>query len=601
VSATAADNCSVGTPTGVRSDALGLTDPYPVGTTTITWNVTDIHGNAAVAVTQTVTVTDNEKPVITAPGNISVNNDAGVCGATVATGTATATDNCSVGTPTGTRSDALALSAAYPVGTTTITWNVTDIHGNAALPKTQTVTVTDNVKPVITAPGNISVNNDPGVCGASVTTGAATATDNCTVGTPTGTRSDALALSAIYPVGTTTITWNVTDVNGNAAVPKTQTVTVTDNEKPTITCKAGSPFTRNANNSGCSYKVSGTEFDATVNDNCSGATIRNNFNNSSTLAGAILPTGSTTIIWTATDASNNTATCSIIVNVGTTLAATCTNNNAVLYFGYSGDQTSTITATPSGGVGPYKVTFTMNRALLCNQVNSTGDEVWTGNGGSTTNNTCPAYPGAGSTPSSTNTVTSSYSVTVTLMKDADITATITDANGCQTTCTTHIIAVDVRCFAGNSGIAKVTMCHKTGSAKNPCVTICVDQSAVQAQLALGDFFGPCTPNCSPATPTVQTGSITMESTADTIAAKISFAARVYPNPTFSYFNLELRSASNENVKVTVLDALGRVTEKRTDVPANSTLQIGSNYNSGIYFIEVIQGRDRVVLRLAKVF
>jgi hypothetical protein len=93
----------------------------------------------------------------------------------------------------------------------------------------------------------------------------------------------------------------------------------------------------------------------------------------------------------------------------------------------------------------------------------------------------------------------------------------------------------------------------------------------------------------------------MESTADTIAAKISFAARVYPNPTFSYFNLELRSASNENVKVTVLDALGRVTEKRTDVPANSTLQIGSNYNSGIYFIEVIQGRDRVVLRLAKVF
>jgi hypothetical protein len=39
---------------------------------------------------------------------------------------------------------------------------------------------------------------------------------------------------------------------------------------------------------------------------------------------------------------------------------------------------------------------------------------------------------------------------------------------------------------------------------------------------------------------------------------------------------------------------------QADVPANSTLQIGNNYNSGIYFIEVIQGRDRAVLRLAKV-
>jgi gliding motility-associated-like protein len=235
VSASATDNCSVGTPTGVRSDVQLLTDVYPVGTTTITWNVTDANGNAAAEVTQTVTVTDNQIPVITANGDKNVNADAGTCGAIISV-SASATDNCSVGTPTGVRSDAQLLTAAFPVGTTTITWNVTDANGNAGAAVTQTVTVTDNQIPVITANGDKNVNADAGTCGASVSV-SASATDNCSVGTPTGVRSDAQLLTAAFPVGTTTITWNVTDANGNAAVPVTQTVTVTDNILPTVITK----------------------------------------------------------------------------------------------------------------------------------------------------------------------------------------------------------------------------------------------------------------------------------------------------------------------------------------------------------------------------
>jgi hypothetical protein len=91
-----------------------------------------------------------EKPVITTNGNQTVGNDAGLCTALV-TVSATATDNVSVGEPTGVRSDGLTLDAPYPVGTTTtITWNVTDVNGNAAVPVTQTVTVT-NAAPVITS------------------------------------------------------------------------------------------------------------------------------------------------------------------------------------------------------------------------------------------------------------------------------------------------------------------------------------------------------------------------------------------------------------------------------------------------------------------
>jgi hypothetical protein len=68
-------------------------------------------------------------------------------------GTATATDNCdSTPTITGTRSDNQPLIAAYPKGTTTITWRATDDAGNYS-ECTQTITVVDNQPPVITFNG----------------------------------------------------------------------------------------------------------------------------------------------------------------------------------------------------------------------------------------------------------------------------------------------------------------------------------------------------------------------------------------------------------------------------------------------------------------
>ncbi|NEM98714.1 HYR domain-containing protein [Pontibacter burrus] len=184
---------------------------------------------------------------------------------------------------------------------------------------TQTVTVTDNQAPVIAATEPVTANTDAGACSARVEISAPEASDNCAVGTPTGTRSDNLALDAAYPVGTTTITWNVTDANGNAAAAVTQTVTVTDNQAPTIACVSNQ--TR-ANNPGtCSYTVIGNEFDPTSSDNCSVASITNDYNNSSTLAGAVFNEGTTTVTWTVVDAAGNTSRCSFTVTVNNTAPA----------------------------------------------------------------------------------------------------------------------------------------------------------------------------------------------------------------------------------------------------------------------------------------
>ena len=158
---------------------VNLSQPYPVGVTTISWDVTDENNNEAETVTQTITITDNEKPVITHNGDQSVNSDSGQCGATVSI-SATASDNCNVPNPTATRSDGQSLNVLYPVGTTTITWNVTDENNNDAETVTQTITVTDNERPVISHNGDQSVNTDSGQCGATVSV-SATATDNCNV------------------------------------------------------------------------------------------------------------------------------------------------------------------------------------------------------------------------------------------------------------------------------------------------------------------------------------------------------------------------------------------------------------------------------------
>jgi hypothetical protein len=122
---------------------------FAKGTTTVQCIATDSVG-ATDSCSFTVTVNDTENPVISCPANIVTGNDPGECSAIINPGTATATDNCRVDSIVGTRNDGLPLNAAYPVGTTTITWKATDTSNNTAT-CSQTIIVNDVEPPVITA------------------------------------------------------------------------------------------------------------------------------------------------------------------------------------------------------------------------------------------------------------------------------------------------------------------------------------------------------------------------------------------------------------------------------------------------------------------
>jgi hypothetical protein len=80
-------------------------------------------------------VVDDGNPVLSnVPADAWVQASAGDSGsASVYLGTPTATDACAPGlTPTGVRSDGQALGAAWPSGTTVVTWTATDPCGNTA-------------------------------------------------------------------------------------------------------------------------------------------------------------------------------------------------------------------------------------------------------------------------------------------------------------------------------------------------------------------------------------------------------------------------------------------------------------------------------------
>jgi len=313
---------------------------FATGVTTVAITATDVSGNTATT-SFTITVTDNEKPVIVPPIDRSAPADAGKCGATVNPGVAAATDNCGAGTPVGTRSDGQPLNALYPTGTTTITWTVTDIHGNTNT-AIQKILVTDTQNPTITPPANISVAANAAGCSATgVVLGTPATADNCAVASVSNNAP------ASFPYGATVVTWTATDASGNKATA-TQTVTVTDTQKPVITCPA--PVTTCVNATG-SYSVPAlTATDncgiATITYQCSGATTRSGTGNNA--SGTFSP-GTTTITWTVTDIHGNISTCTSSVKVSAVPVVNISVNGAGSFC-----NSITLTASSSTGAGNFQ-------------------------------------------------------------------------------------------------------------------------------------------------------------------------------------------------------------------------------------------------------
>jgi hypothetical protein len=208
-------------PNGFTSAAQNPTISGATTAATGTYSVTaTLGGCTSSAGTTYATVGDAQPPSITCPANVTVSTDSGHCYATgVALSAPATSDNCGIQTVNNN------APAHYPKGVTTVTWTVVDTNGNQAT-CSQTVTVNDTQPPTITCPVAVTVSVGVGCTATSVNLGSPVTGDNC------GVVSVVNNAPAVYPLGTSSVIWTVTDDSGNAATC-TQRVIVRDTTPPT--------------------------------------------------------------------------------------------------------------------------------------------------------------------------------------------------------------------------------------------------------------------------------------------------------------------------------------------------------------------------------
>jgi hypothetical protein len=336
----AADDCGVVVVNQIGGPAQGQS--LEAGLYEIVYQATDGNGNA-VTCRFYISVIDTEGPVVVCPPNATFSTDAGVCTWTSPAGSLSplyANANCpfevtwTVVNPDGSSANGADDISGYEfmLGTSRITYRVLEpVSGQEWLCSFE-VTVIDSEAPVIDGAlcfQTYTYTTDPGECYTEQSVNLFDyASDNCTTddelvyetsilynGVFTNYNTNLLNLQ--LGVGVTVAIITVTDDSGNSS-RCTLTVIVNDEEAPEITCPAGPVFERENTTDLCAYVASGGEFDAVATDQCEGVTISHNYGAwaiPTTLDGATFPVGTTVVVWTATDASGNTATCSITIIV----------------------------------------------------------------------------------------------------------------------------------------------------------------------------------------------------------------------------------------------------------------------------------------------
>ena len=208
--ATATDN--VDTNVSVTNDGLSI---FPLGSTVVSFTASDTAGNESTA-TVTISVEDQTGPLISVPSSAVVAATDG--SGTLATdpdivaflASASAVDNVDV--------DVVVENNApdsFEIGSTTVTFTATDVVGNSSA-ASAVITVADITAPVIDAPATLVVlGTEDGVQATEQVIvdflASVTATDN--VDGPLSSVSN--NGPELYPFGTTTVTFSVSDSSGN--------------------------------------------------------------------------------------------------------------------------------------------------------------------------------------------------------------------------------------------------------------------------------------------------------------------------------------------------------------------------------------------------
>ncbi|MBT5419455.1 MAG: HYR domain-containing protein, partial [Candidatus Cloacimonetes bacterium] len=232
---------------------------FPAGTTTVTATATNVIGTSSC--TFDITVIDNIYPSISCPSNINVIATS-AAGSIVNFSAPVGIDNC---TATTRMIAGLASGSTFPIGTTTVTYEVADASNNTI--QCSFDVIVSGLAPSIVCPSSITQNSDVAVCGANVTFSA-----NETVGIPASTITYSHTPGSFFPIGTTIVTATATNAVGTSTC--TFDIKVEDKEAPAISCLADKTVNNTSGICGAVLSIDAP----TVTDNCSVLQLGNGLN-----------------------------------------------------------------------------------------------------------------------------------------------------------------------------------------------------------------------------------------------------------------------------------------------------------------------------------
>ena len=297
---------------GVASTSIDVTsfDCNNIGANAVQLTVTDVNGNSAVC-TATVTVEDSVAPTVVCQDIVVALDANGVATITAADLDNGSADNCSINT----FAVDINTFSCDDVGVNTVILTITDVNGNLAS-CTATVTVEDNIDMIVNGPGDLTeetISTDT-ACETVVTYDPITGTDNCGQAQITAVQTVGVGRGAVFPVGTTTETYDVTDANG-AITTYSFDVEVTDGTNPEVTnCPQN---TTEIVDAGQSFVIPDYTAQVTATDNCTALPTMTQV----PVPGVELVAGSSTSISiTAVDDAGNESICSFTLAVEETLS-----------------------------------------------------------------------------------------------------------------------------------------------------------------------------------------------------------------------------------------------------------------------------------------
>lgn len=281
--------------------------------TSVFYTATDVSNNSSTCVMDIITVDTTSPNVVSCPSNMTVSTSSTSCDYEVTdfSSSVFATDNCSsVFTITQSESVGTLLSAGstYP-----ITMTVMDDAGNTGTCSFD-ITVEDNIAPVLNCPANPSVGADAN-CQYTIPSydTVVNPTDNC--GTVIFSQTP-VAGTVISGIGTQqSISLYAEDAEGNQTSCSFM-ITIADTTSPSVTCPGVQSVSTTGN---CQYGVPDLSSLVTFSDFCdSSPSYAQSPSIGTTVSGII------TVNVTITDASGNTATCSVQTQPNDTVAPTIT-------------------------------------------------------------------------------------------------------------------------------------------------------------------------------------------------------------------------------------------------------------------------------------